>query len=227
MKIITSYKEMKAGKVYKLIVVALFLGAIISLANAISWDMSIHCGVDPSLSLILLLGAFLVIGFRKAYNKFIKRMCGLVSLEITDDKVIGSYGSFYKKSLTIPIEQLDNIVIVDGLFDKCFSGNTLSVTSNNGSIKFPFVQNAEEFSEFALKKIKEYKDNYGLTSRNINKISIPNDKPISSENNANNSSTDSGIKDYIEELVKLNDLLSKGIISQEEFDAKKKQVLGL
>ena len=32
---------------------------------------------------------------------------------------------------------------------------------------------------------------------------------------------------YIEELVKLNDLLKSGIITQEEFDAKKKQILGL
>lgn len=42
-----------------------------------------------------------------------------------------------------------------------------------------------------------------------------------------NSAPQSGSEDYISELEKLSELANKGIITQEEFEAKKKQLLGL
>lgn len=48
---------------------------------------------------------------------------------------------------------------------------------------------------------------------------------INSENKNNSISSDNSIP--LEELKKLHELLQIGIITQEEFDAKKKQLLGL
>ena len=77
---------------------------------------------------------------------------------------------------------------------------TLSVTATNGLLSFPGIKNYQEIKEVLLKLIEE-KDN----STNLN------------QNNASSS----------DELKKLKELLDMGIISQEEFDAKKKQLLGL
>jgi hypothetical protein len=52
----------------------------------------------------------------------------------------------------------------------------------------------------------------------INAESIPDEQSASPQ---------SGTEDYISELEKLADLVNKGIITQEEFEAKKKQLLGL
>ena len=59
--------------------------------------------------------------------------------------------------------------------------------------------------------------------RDIALISRENDKPIKTSQPTIAQKTDN----CIEELTKLKDLLDTGVITQEEFDAKKKQILGV
>ena len=77
---------------------------------------------------------------------------------------------------------------------------TLTVTAANGVLSFPGIKNYQEIKEVLLKLIEE-RDN-------------------AEESKQNNASS-------VDELKKLKDLLDTGIISQEEFEAKKKQLLGL
>ena len=84
-----------------------------------------------------------------------------------------------------------------------FSG--LAVTTASGSIKFTMLKNRDEIHE-AISKLLIDRQNKPISTTTI-KQEIP-------QSNA-------------DELKKYKDLLENGVITQEEFDAKKKQLLGL
>ena len=83
-------------------------------------------------------------------------------------------------------------------------GKRITVTSASGHITFFGVLNQKEINETLTALIKEKEQ------KNYEKSTVI----TQSQSNA-------------EELAKFKDLLDAGIISQEEFDAKKKQLLGL
>lgn len=85
----------------------------------------------------------------------------------------------------------------------------ISVTSSSGQIKFYGIKNWDEMYS-AINKL--------LIERQNNRNSLSSSAPISAPAKAIGSS---------EDLVKLKELLDMGIITQEEFDAKKKQLLDL
>lgn len=120
---------------------------------------------------------------------------------------------FSTKALKLPIDKIDNIMVSEGIFDKLFSGKTVSVRSASGIVKFAWVKNADEFVQATLDKIEDYKqttikeDNKNLISAVAN----------SAQANAGGSSA--------EKLKELKELLDSGIISQEDFDAKKQDLL--
>lgn len=129
-------------------------------------------------------------------------------MELTNDgingriKVIGS-----TSDLRLPIEKIDSIFVKNSLIDKFHGGKTLGIRSNTGVIKFVCVQNADAFVTAANKAIEE--------SKKANK-----EVPVSSTTIVQNTSD-------ADELKKYKDLLDNGVITQEEFDAKKRQLLGL
>ncbi|MBQ7638111.1 MAG: SHOCT domain-containing protein [Clostridia bacterium] len=110
--------------------------------------------------------------------------------------------------MIIPIEQLDNVIVTYAFADKLRSGKTITLCSASGKIKFHYIQNAEEVSTAILDKINDYKKNYGNAA-----------KSTVIENTIQSSNAD--------ELKKYKDLLDSGAITQEEYDTKKKQILGL
>ena len=81
----------------------------------------------------------------------------------------------------------------------------IDVTTASGAIKFKFIMNRDELHE-AISKLLVERQSKPAASATITQ-EIP-------QSNA-------------DELKKYKDLLDSGVISQEEFDAKKKQLLGL
>lgn len=96
---------------------------------------------------------------------------------------------------------LDSITAVG---TSIFSG--IAVTTASGAIKFALLENRDEMHNVISKLLIE-RQNKSISSTTTIKQEIP-------QSNA-------------DELKKFKDLLDSGIISQEEFDAKKKQLLGL
>ena len=84
--------------------------------------------------------------------------------------------------------------------------STISVATSSGITKFSFVSNYAEIGNILSQKINERQEGAGLNS-SVN--------PSTPQNSS------------MDDLKKLKDLLDAGIITQEEFDAKKKQLLGL
>ena len=73
-------------------------------------------------------------------------------------------------------------------------------------MRFPWVQNADEFVEKTLAQIEEFKKNE-MTNQ-----------PAAPENNA-------GAQTIADKMTDLKKLLDQGILTQEEFDRKKQDLL--
>lgn len=95
-----------------------------------------------------------------------------------------------------------------GFMDKFRSGETICVSSNSGMVKFHYVQNADEFVQAALKRIEEIK---GTQPQALQNTSAP-------VQNVSGS-------DAMEKINSLKQMLDSGLISQDEFDEKKKDIL--
>lgn len=118
-------------------------------------------------------------------------------LVVTDKRVYGK--TSWGKRVDLPI---DSVSAVGTSFL-----NTIAVTTASGAIKFGMIVNRNEVHEKItnlLVKRQGERKNEVLDNAIVN-------RDISSA----------------DELKKYKDLLDQGIISQEEFDAKKKQLLGL
>ena len=81
--------------------------------------------------------------------------------------------------------------------------STISVATASGITKFALIGNYQEIGEVLSKKINERQQKTEASAT----------KPAEA--------------DSLDQLTKLKALLDNGVISQEEFDAKKKQILGL
>lgn len=81
--------------------------------------------------------------------------------------------------------------------------SVIAIATSSGVVKFSLIENYREIGNVLAKKINE------------------------TQGNTVNNKTLTHQPSYIEEIKKLKGLLDAGIITQEEFDAKKKQLLGL
>ncbi|MBQ7161516.1 MAG: SHOCT domain-containing protein [Clostridia bacterium] len=108
------------------------------------------------------------------------------------------YGSnAFGKRVDLPFDS------ISAVGTSIFSG--LSVTTASGAIRFTMLKNRDEIHE-AISKLLVDRQNKPVSTTTI-KQEIP-------QSNA-------------DELKKYKELLESGVITQEEFDAKKKQLLGL
>lgn len=136
------------------------------------------------------------------------------SIELNDKCVKGVRKTiFSKRDLNLPIEQIDSIMVSHSLWDALFGGEKLLIRSASGMIKFPWVRNAKEFSDAVLAKIDEYKQNDKEKNKN------------SAASALNNSGNNAGMQTAAQKIKDLNELLEIGAISQEEFNAKRKELL--
>lgn len=152
----------------------------------------------------VVIGLYLIMLMIKAAEKAILKLC---SLYLTNKEIKGIRKYiFLKKDLTFPIEKVDSIMVVNSTFDKIRGGKTIAIRTTSGLIKFPWVHNAEEFVNKTLDTIKAYNES---------------SKPVT-ENFQQNTGGDN-----LEQIQKLKEMLDSDIITQDEFDTKKKQLLGL
>ena len=108
------------------------------------------------------------------------------------------YGTaIFSKRVDLPLD------MISAVGTSAFKG--VAVTTSSGAIKFVFIKNNYEIHKAISNLLIQRQDN--AASKNV---------LIRESNNSN-----------ADELKKFKELLDQGIISQEEFDAKKKQLLGL
>ena len=122
-----------------------------------------------------------------------------IQLVVTDKKVYGRV--FGGKRVDLPIDSISAV--------GTSAFKSIAIATSAGRIKFLAIANRDEIHE----KISELIVN--RQERNKVELQIANNNVPTSNN------------DNMGQLKQLKDLLDQGIINQEEFDAKKKQLLGL
>ena len=130
----------------------------------------------------------------------------LTELSVSDKEIVGSYTAFIpvsKITLRMPIEKIDNVSAVKSIFF-IFTGKMVRIGSTSSVIRIPYVLNADEVVSCILNMIEQTKQ--------ANKISVA---PQAEAYN----------KDYADSIRKLAELRDAGIISEEEFNKKKSELL--
>lgn len=119
------------------------------------------------------------------------------SMTITDKRVYGK--AVFGKRVDLPLDSIS--AVGEGMF------GALAVATASGSIRFFDIGNRKEMHEILSKLLIERQDKGKAGPAVASRQDIP-------QSNA-------------DELKKYKDLLDSGVITQAEFDAKKKQLLGL
>lgn len=141
-----------------------------------------------------------------AYYLISNRARKLTELSVSDKEIVGSYTAFIpvsKITLRMPIEKIDNVSAVKSIFF-IFTGKMVRIGSTSSVIRIPYVLNADEVVSCILNMIEQTKQ--------ANKISVA---PQAEAYN----------KDYADSIRKLAELRDAGIISEEEFNKKKSELL--
>ncbi|RGH34619.1 SHOCT domain-containing protein [Ruminococcus sp. AM43-6] len=112
------------------------------------------------------------------------------------------------------MDKIDNIMVTENLINKMDGGKTVAIRSASGLIKFPWVQNADEFVNATLAEIEKY--NQSLKNVDQNLVSAI------SGNSVQKAQPE---KSAAQKIKDLKELLDSGLITQDEFDAKKKDLL--
>ena len=137
------------------------------------------------------------------------------SLELTNKGLSGQRKKIFSTiQLQLPMDKIDNIMVIENARSKSYGGKTVSIRSASGLIKFPWVQNADEFVRVTLAEIEKY--NQSLKNVDKNLVSAI----------AGNSALKAQPQQSAAQKIKdLKELLDSGIITQDEFDTKKKDLL--
>lgn len=120
-----------------------------------------------------------------------------VSLTVTNKRVFGT--AKWGKRIDLPIDMISSVATI------MLGG--IAVSTSSGSIRFMGVKNNAEIHKAISKLLLERQGKEKPVTTTTIKQEIP-------QSNA-------------DELKKYKELLDMGVITQEEFDAKKKQLLGL
>lgn len=152
------------------------------------------------------------------YNLIIKLIANIInknySLLLNDNEIKGTYkNKFSRSQLVLPINQINSISKKKGLLDRLLGGETIIIATASEKIKFPTVKNAVEFVDKAS----------NMLSTKSNNTSI---EPLDTIEKTTAAVTDNTFHSA-DEISKFKKLLDDGVITQEEFDAKKTQLLGL
>ena len=120
-----------------------------------------------------------------------------IELTVSDKRVYGS--AAFGKRVDLPFDS------ISAVGTSAFNG--IAITTASGAIKFVMIKNRDEIHSAVSKLLVERQSKEKPVATTTIKQEIP-------QSNA-------------DELKKYKELLDCGVISQEEFDAKKKQLLGL
>lgn len=118
-----------------------------------------------------------------------------------EEEIYCRFGTFSKKDCFLSFDKIQSLSVHSNLKDSLIGGKTVVVYGTSISIKVPCVQNADEFVNATLAEIKKWKDAKEATL-----------------DETKNSNT-------FDDIQKLKNLLEQGLISQEEYDAKRQELI--
>lgn len=217
-QILTAKINCKMAKQYNIVMILVLIAGVLFLipgktrhivdpANpSHQWDYTPSllqfCSYESAVKIAV--SIFIVFIIILGIRLYFQDMAKASSLELYSDRIQGRLRlKGHISDINIPIDKIDSIFVQESVFDRMRSGKTICLRSVTGAIQFICVQNADEFVNAVNESISKNK-------------SVPQNTVTTT---ASSSTTD--------ELKKYKELLDSGVITQEEFDAKKKQLLGI
>lgn len=143
--------------------------------------------------------ALTILGFGIVVCFCLFLMLKFYTITVTDKRIYGRLA--FGKRVDLPIDFVTSVAKIQGL-------KGITVLSSSKKRKFILIKNVNEiYNEINNLLIERQKKQYSVVAT------------IPTNTQTNNTSPD--------DLIKLKELLDMGVITQEEFDAKKKQLLNL
>ena len=139
--------------------------------------------------------------FALIFHFVLKKTFDRVSIVVTNYKITGAYG--FKEQMNIPIDSISSVTMNSSFY------SAIGFTCAGNAYRMSYIENRKEIIEVVNKLIAERATNKGQYS------------PPPTQTGQNSSS------DIATELKKYKSLLDEGLITQEEYEAKKKQLLNL
>ena len=136
-------------------------------------------------------------------------------LTLKSDKISGELQKLFSPiTVTLPLDKVSSLSISKNI---SYAGSIVTIATSSGIIRFPWVQNAEEFVAKANAYINEYKskaqeENKSLIAAVASNLNTPAPAPAAPQSAAS-------------KIKELKDLLDSGLISNEEFEQKRKELL--
>lgn len=217
--------------VFKRPILTILFLIIISLSLSTFMFSSLRCVAIPfGLSLLIsFLFFFLFFIFIPPLINCKKSIC-----MITNKRIYGQSVLYFSHQYCYRLDQIENITYTRfcSSLTLYFSNGTLS--HNTTSFRIFFLQNGQELYSKLTKLLTSTKNDMDLIAHaETKKISAQEQQARAVQSIAENflkrptPQTETTEKNYIQQLEDLHDLFKKGIITQEEFDEKKKQILQL
>ena len=143
----------------------------------------------------------------------IVQICTTV-LGFTNKKVLGKHGAISTKVMESPLNQINNVSVTSGLFGKLLGYGDVEFTSASGKYAFLRIAKPDDFRMALMEQIEGFNaENAQRQAQEIARHTAQAAQPTQTSN--------------YDEIAKLKELLDQGAITQEDFDAKKKQLLGI
>lgn len=142
---------------------------------------------------------------------------------VTSDRVIQREGWIARRSIEIPLEQINDIRFTQGVFERMIGAGDLMIrsASNDGPTTFEDIRHPEEvqrtiYHQGELNNQRMYQGRPAAAATT--------DAPPAPATPA--SPLTPGVPNVTTELERLADLRSKGILTEEEFQSQKAKILG-
>jgi uncharacterized membrane protein YdbT with pleckstrin-like domain len=146
---------------------------------------------------------------------------------ISTDRVISREGFIAKRSMEIPLEQVNDVRFEQGIFDRIVGAGTLLIqsASTGGTNSFDDIRRPEEVQRTIFHQGELNQQRAGRRSMSAHDADAPTrpDGPATPPSPVASSPASPSVTT---ELERLADLRARGILTEEEFQAQKARILG-
>lgn len=169
-----------------------------ALALLVSVGLLVYVRVQEWDGATLLMAGVTVVALLWFVGRYLKWMT--TNFAVTNQRVIFRQGVVAKKGIEIPLDRVNTIFFNQGIFERLLGTGDLTIESagERGAQNFTDIRKPSKVQNEIYRLIEREQDEHASLGR---ELSLP------------------------EQLEKLDDLRKKGIISDEEFNAKKASIL--
>jgi len=204
--------------------IALVMPAIVTILVIVAWSLAVSYGPDTGAGRdVTFWGATAVAVFVLIWFPVRKFIAWVTSyFVVTSDRVIHREGWIAKRSMEIPLEAINDVRFHQGVFERMIGAGDLIISSASefGREVFGDIRNPEHVQRTIYQQGELNKDRM---YRGVGAPAVPGPPPASG---ATTPAMPPASASTTGELERLAELRNRGVLSEDEFQAQKKRILG-